>query len=286
MKPILEAKNIWKVFGTGCKNCLTTNSINNICQNCGSVIACKNISFEVYKGEALGIVGESGSGKTTLLKILNFDISPTIGELKLSIEQEDINDNRLNFLFQKELNLFSLSNYEKRLVRNFLMGIVYQNPFLGLKMNVSAGGNIGERLIMAEIKSVEKIRRRAKELLQRTEISPDRIDELPKNFSGGMQQRVQIAKALSIKPLFLFLDEPTTGLDLSVQARVLDLIKNLQKEMDLTMIVVSHDLGIIKHLTTRSIVMKDGEIVESGLTDQILEDPQHEFTQILVNSSL
>ncbi len=289
LKPILEAKNIWKIFGKGCKNCFSIDEEKNgnICKYCGSVIGCRNITFEVYKGEALGIVGESGSGKTTLLKILNFDIEPTIGELRVNIEKEDVfGSGLINFIFQKKINLFNLSPYEKRLVRNFLMGIVYQNPFLGLRMNVTAGGNIGERLIMADIKNIEKIRSRAKELFNKTEIPVERMDEYPANFSGGMQQRVQIAKALSIKPIFLFLDEPTTGLDLSVQARVLDLIKNLQKEMQLTMIVVSHDLGIIKHLTTRSIVMKDGKIVESGLTDQILEDPQHEFTQILVNSSL
>jgi putative phosphonate transport system ATP-binding protein len=112
------------------------------------------------------------------------------------------------------------------------------------------------------------------------------MDEPPSNFSGGMQQRVQIAKALSNKPLILLLDEPTTGLDLSVQARVLDLIRSLQKEFRLSTIVVSHDLGIIRHLTSRTIVMNNGRVVESGLTDQILEDPQHAYTQLLVNSNL
>ena len=114
----------------------------------------------------------------------------------------------------------------------------------------------------------------------------ERMDEPPCNFSGGMQQRVQIAKALSNNPLILFLDEVTTGLDLSVQARVLDLIRNLRSEFNLSMLVVSHDLGVINLLCQRTMVMKSGHVVESGLTDQILQDPQHRYTQLLVASQL
>jgi putative phosphonate transport system ATP-binding protein len=112
------------------------------------------------------------------------------------------------------------------------------------------------------------------------------MDELPGNFSGGMQQRVQIAKALVSNPPLLFLDEVTTGLDVSVQARILDLILELQDQMQTTMIVVTHDLGVIRLLTGRALVMKCGRVVESGLTDQILEDPQHPYTQRLVSSAL
>ena len=113
-----------------------------------------------------------------------------------------------------------------------------------------------------------------------------RIDDYPDNFSGGQQQRIQIAKALSSSPRLLLLDEPTTGLDVSVQARILDLIKALQYEMGFSMIVVSHDLGVINHLTDLTLVMKNGSLVEYGLTDQILEDPQHPYTQLLVSSKL
>jgi putative phosphonate transport system ATP-binding protein len=112
------------------------------------------------------------------------------------------------------------------------------------------------------------------------------MDEPPSRFSGGMQQRVQIAKALSNNPKILLLDEVTTGLDLSVQARVLDLIRGLQREFHLSMIVVSHDLGVIRLLCQRTLVMRYGRVVETGLTDQILEDPQHPYTQLLVNSQL
>lgn len=288
MEPLIKVRNLWKIYGKGCKDCLANPSKNgNLCKNCGSIVALREVEFDVYRGEALGIVGESGSGKTTLLRILNFEILPTEGEYLIFPEREDLGGmEELDFLLHRNLNLFSLTSYQKRLIKNYLLGMVYQNPVFGLRMDVTVGGNVAEKLILGNWRSVERIRRRALELLQRTEIPKERIDDLPKNFSGGMQQRVQIAKALSIRPLVLFLDEPTNGLDLSVQARVLDLIRSLRREMDLTMILVSHDLGVIKHLTTRTIVMKDGMIVEAGLTDQILEDPQEEYTQLLVNSTL
>jgi putative phosphonate transport system ATP-binding protein len=130
------------------------------------------------------------------------------------------------------------------------------------------------------------MRERAAEILEQTEIPVSRMDEPPRNFSGGMQQRVQIAKALSNRPLILFLDEVTTGLDLSVQARVLDLIRHLREELRLSLLVVSHDLGVIRLLCQRTLVMKYGRVVESGLTDQILQDPQHRYTQLLVASQL
>ena len=183
-------------------------------------------------------------------------------------------------------NLLLLSHFQKRQLRNALMGIVYQNPHLGLRMGVSSGGNIAERLLGAGWRNIAKMRGRAAELLEKTEIPIERMDEPPCNFSGGMQQRVQIAKALSNNPLILFLDEVTTGLDLSVQARVLDLIRNLRSEFNLSMLVVSHDLGVINLLCQRTMVMKAGHIVEDGLTDQILQDPQHRYTQLLVASQL
>lgn len=282
--PIIEVKNLTKVFGEGCPHCHNSTGPEhetNMCFNCGSVVACSDVSFELYPGEILGIVGESGSGKSTVVKLLHFDWEATSGEMYIQKPEVRIQNSDLN-----EKNLFLLTPYQKRQIRNSFMGIVYQNPHLGLRMDVSSGGNIAERLITANWRSIAMMRGRASELLEKTEIPVERMDEPPRNFSGGMQQRVQIAKALSNNPLILFLDEVTTGLDVSVQARVLDLIRNLQRELNLSIIVVSHDLGVIRLLTKRTVVMKYGRIVETGLTDQILEDPQHPYTQILVSSQL
>jgi len=281
--PIMEVKNLTKIFGEGCPHCNNSTGPEyetNMCRHCGSVVACSDVSFELYPGEIFGIVGESGSGKSTVVKLLHFDWEATSGEMFINStainKSMDINDE----------NLFTLSPYRKRQIRNSFMGIVYQNPHLGLRMDVSSGGNIAERLIMANWRNIAMMRGRASELLKKTEIPVERMDEPPRNFSGGMQQRVQIAKALSNNSLILFLDEVTTGLDVSVQARVLDLIRNLQRELNLSIIVVSHNLGVIRLLTKRTIVMKYGRIVETGLTDQILEDPQHPYTQTLVSSQL
>ena len=167
-----------------------------------------------------------------------------------------------------------------------IMGMVYQNPVRGLRMNYSAASNIAEKLIAAGDRSAGYMTERAKELLSAVEILTSRMGEAPKNFSGGMQQRVQISKALANNPSILLLDEVTTGLDLSVQAKVLDLIRRIKAQYGISILLVSHDLAVIRMLADRSVVMLDGKIIESGLTDQILEDPQHAYTQQLVHSLL
>ena len=153
-------------------------------------------------------------------------------------------------------------------------------------MNFSALSNIAEKLIAAGQRRVGIMEARARELLDHVNIPSFRMHEAPAHFSGGMQQRVQIAKALSNNPPILLLDEVSTGLDVSVQAKVLDLIKQIQRELGISLLLVSHDLGVIRMLADRSIVMLNGLIVEEGLTDQILEDPQHQYTQELVHSLL
>lgn len=276
-KPIIEIKNLRKQFGEGCRYCEKLESKNlekNYCIKCGTVYACRGISFNVYKGEILGVVGESGSGKSTMMQCLYFDKDITSGEGYIS-----------EFKHGK-VNVFAESTQQKRYIRNNILGKVYQNPILGLRMDFSSIGNIAEKLIAAENRSVSQMQSRGEKLLEHVNIPTFRMKEAPKNFSGGMQQRVQIAKALSNNPPILLLDEVTTGLDLSVQANVLDLIKKLQRELQISMVVVSHDLGVIRMLSDRTIVMLNGEIVEQGLTDQILEDPQHAYTQQLVQSLL
>lgn len=277
-QPLLSINKINKQFGNGCFNCRGLNNeeslLRNFCPVCGTVYACRDIAFEVYPGEILGIVGESGSGKSTLMECLYFDQEVSGGEGYISSYKDG------------QTNVFAESSQQKRYIRNHLMGKVYQNPLMSLKMNFSSIGNIAEKLIAAGNRNVGKMEARGQELLEHVNIPVYRIKEAPRNFSGGMQQRVQIAKALSNNPPLLLLDEVTTGLDLSVQASVLDLIKTIQRELNVTMLVVSHDLGVIKMLADRTIVMLDGRIIEQGLTDQILEDPQQAYTQQLVQSLL
>lgn len=276
MKKILKVRSLDKIYGPGCPKCFesTGPEVNsNLCPYCGSIVAAHDVSFDLHAGEILGIMGESGSGKSTIVRTLFFDESPTRGEAVFSHEGQ-------------EWDLFMLNSARQRWLRNHCFGMVYQNPHLGLNFNISAGGNIAERLLMSDISHYGEIRRRALDLLARTEVLSERMDESPKQFSGGMQQRVQIAKALATRPPLLYLDEVTTGLDLSVQARILDLILEIGQELGTAMIVVTHDLGVIRILAGRTIVMKNGRIIEAGLTDQILEDPQYAYSQMLVASTL
>ncbi|HDL10042.1 MAG TPA: ATP-binding cassette domain-containing protein [Candidatus Omnitrophica bacterium] len=266
---ILKVENLTKIYGDGCPNCLKSET--NKCPFCRATIAVNSVSLTLYSGEILGIMGESGSGKSTLVRSLYFDIPPTFGEAYLNGE---------------ERNIFNFNSQEKRKLRNFNMGMVYQSPYRGLNFEITAGGNVAEKLLMANWRSYSNIRRRLIDLFEKTELPLNRMDDFPATLSGGMQQRIQIAKALANNPEILFLDEPTSGLDLSVQARLLDLIKKIQQELKISIILVSHDLGVIRLLADRVLVMREGRIIESGLTDQILEDPQHPYTQLLVNSML
>lgn len=269
--PVLSVRNLVVRYGDGCPQCRGSREKNR-CTACGSVWAADGISLEVYQGEILGIVGESGSGKSTLMKSLYFDLEPTGGSAFL----QDYRGGKKN--------IWAASPAERRMIRNSLMGMVYQNPVLGLRMDNSAASNIAEKLIAAGSRNAGKMMARAKELLGAVEIPISRMGEAPRNFSGGMQQRVQISKALANNPSLLLLDEVTTGLDLSVQAKVLDLIRKIRAEYRVSILLVSHDLAVIRMLADRTVVMLDGKIVESGLTDQILEDPQHAYTQQLVHS--
>lgn len=274
---LLRVRGLTKIYGEPSRNSVELTGpehATNICPETGAIVAIANVNFDLYPGEALGIVGESGSGKSTLVQLLYFDQAATEGRALF----REVDEGRSNVL--------TLSNQRKRFIKNHLMGMVYQNPRDGLNFNFTAGGNIAEKLLMAGTFHIGKIRGRANYLLTQTEVPAQRMDETPASFSGGMQQRVQISKAIANNPPLVFFDEVTSGLDVSVQGKVLDLIRRLQQESGISMIVVSHDLGVIRMLTDRTIVLKHGRIVEHGLTDQILQDPQHAYTQLLVSSLL
>ena len=272
-QPVISVRDLTIRYGDGCPHCRTSLEKNR-CRVCGTVWAANHISLDVYDGEVLGIVGESGSGKSTLMQSLYFDREPTSGQAFLKQYRDGT------------ANIWEASDAQKRQIRNLMMGMVYQNPVMGLRMDYSAASNIAEKIIAAGSRNAGQMTNRAKELLEAVEILTSRMGEAPKNFSGGMQQRVQISMALANNPSLLLLDEVTTGLDLSVQAKVLDLIRRIKSTYHISVLLVSHDLAVIRMLADRTVVMLDGQIVESGLTDQILEDPQHAYTQQLVHSLL
>ncbi|MDR2443848.1 MAG: phosphonate C-P lyase system protein PhnK [Deltaproteobacteria bacterium] len=246
----------------------------NLTKNYGSQVGCLGVDLEVYPSEILGLVGESGSGKTTVLNLLSGRLKPDCGSVLYSMACGD------------QIDIHAISEAKRRAISRSELGFVHQNPVNGLNLNVSAGANIAERLLSGGERSYHRARAKAIKWLEKVEISASRLDEKPENYSGGMRQRLQIAKNLVTEPKLVFLDEPTGGLDVSVQARLLDLLRRLQADLGLSAILVTHDLGVARLLSQRLMVMKDGRIIESGLTDRVLDDPQQPYTQLLVSSTL
>lgn len=248
--------------------------VRELSHHYGSRVGCEEVSFDLHPGELLCIVGESGSGKSTLLNTVAAQLPPSSGSVRYH---------------QREggwLELGALSEADRRRLTREEWGFVTQNPRDGLRLNVSAGANVAERLMALGMRNYSQLRHVARGWLERVEIDPSRIDDAPTTFSGGMQQRLQIARTLVTQPRLVFMDEPTAGLDVSVQARILDLLRRLVNELGLAAVMVTHDLAVARLLAARTIVMQDGRVVETGLTDQILDDPQHPYTQLLVSSVL
>ncbi|MCX5478851.1 phosphonate C-P lyase system protein PhnK [Kaistia geumhonensis] len=240
----------------------------------GPRIGCEAVSFDLYEGEVLAVVGESGSGKSTLLKLLATETPPTAGSVHYRMRDGAVRD------------LFALTEAERRFLLRTDWGFVRQDAREGLRMSVSAGGNVGERLMAVGERHYGRIRGTALDWLGRVEIDGDRIDDLPRDFSGGMRQRLQIARNLVTHPRLVFMDEPTSGLDVSVQARLLDLLRGLVAELGLAVVIVTHDLAVARLLSHRIMVMRHGRVIETGLTDQVLDDPSEAYTQLLVSSVL
>lgn len=249
-------------------------SVAGLAKFFGGRAACSDVDFDLWPGEVLAIVGESGAGKTTVLKCLSGQTAPDSGTAVFARRDGSPAD------------LFRIADSERRRIARTDFGIVHQNPRDGLRFGVSAGANVGERLMEAGERHYGDIRRDAAAWLERLEMDAGRMDDLPHTFSGGMQQRLQIARTLVTRPRLVFMDEPTGGLDVSVQARLLDLLRGLVRDLDLSVVLVTHDLAVARLLADRLIVMRAGRVVESGLIDQVLDDPQEPYTQLLVSSVL
>ena len=240
----------------------------------GRQIACRDVSLTLYEGEVVAIVGESGSGKSTLLQLLAMQLRPDAGHVHYRMRDGITRD------------LATLGEAELRFLARTDWGFVHQDPAMGLRMAVSGGANIGERLMAVGWRHYGRIRSTATNWLERVEIDRARIDHTPRTYSGGMRQRLQIARNLVTGPRLVLMDEPTGGLDVSVQARLLDLLRGLVADYALSVVVVTHDLAVARLLSHRIMVMKDGQVIETGLTDQVLDDPREPYTQLLVASIL
>lgn len=234
--------------------------------------AVRDASFELYPGEVLAIVGESGSGKSTLLNCLDGRLAPAEGTVHYR-RRDGVT-----------IDVHAAPERERRALARTEWGHVEQHAHEGLRMNVSAGANVGERLMGRGERRYAALREQATRWMARVELDPARIDDSPRAFSGGMRQRLQIARNLVTRPRLVLMDEPTSGLDVSVQARLLDLLRLLVARLHLSAVIVTHDIGVARLLAHRTLVMHRGRIVEHGLTDRVFDDPQHPYTQLLVSS--
>jgi putative phosphonate transport system ATP-binding protein len=261
-EPVVSVRGLTHRFGRGCGRCIELTGEatgSNHCSACGAVVAVCDASFDVGPHEVLGVVGESGSGKTTLLRCLHLDLRPDSGSISVG----------------------------GHTIERSAVVMVHQNALAaGLYPRLAAESNVAERLLGGGARHFGEIHQRATELLGELGLQPERHTDALMTFSGGMQQRVQLARALVDPPELLLLDEPTTGLDPSVQADLLDVVQRVTETLGSASIVVSHDLSAVRVLASRIVVLHHGRIVEEGISEQVLEDPQHPYTQLLVSSRL
>jgi peptide/nickel transport system ATP-binding protein len=248
-------------------------SVQNLRTTFGPVVAVNDVSFEVRKGETLGLVGESGSGKS----VTAFSI------IRLVQEPGRVVGGSVRFQGRE---LLSLPEDEMRHVRGAGIGFVFQEPMAALNPVMRVGAHIAESLVVHGLASKREARDRAIELLRAVKITDadKRVDDYPHQLSGGMRQRVMLAIALACKPPLVVADEPTTALDVTVQAQILELLRDMKHELDLSLLLITHDLGVIAETADRVAVMYAGRIVEHGPVREIFSNPKHPYTRGLLAS--
>jgi peptide/nickel transport system ATP-binding protein len=257
-QPILQIKNLKKYFP------VHKGLFNRSKQFMKAV---DDVSFDVYPGETLGLVGESGCGKTTLGRTILRLIEPTSGEI-----------------IYKGKNILTLSAAEMRPLRKHIQ-IIFQDPYSSLNPRITVGEALMEPMRVHKLYDNDKLRRdKAVDLLHKVNMAEGHFYRYPHEFSGGQRQRICIARALTLNPEFIICDESVSALDVSIQAQVLNLLRQLQKEFKFTYIFISHDLSVVKFMSDRMVVMESGKIVEMGESDSIYANPQTEYTKKLISA--
>lgn len=254
---LLEAKNLVKEFPV--KSALGVKKKS-------MVHAVSNVSLTIYKGETLGLVGESGCGKSTLGRLLIRLIEPTEGEL-----------------FFKNYNITKLNDRQMKEIRCKAQ-MIFQDPYSSLNPRMKVKDLIGEPLLTHVRVSKEERLQRVNELMGLVGIRPELIDRYSHQFSGGQRQRIGIARALALNPELIICDEPVSALDVSIQAQILNLLKDLQEEMNLTYLFISHDLSVVHYIADRICVMFLGKVCEIGSTEEVYKKPLHPYTRFLLNA--
>ena len=256
MEKLLEIKNLNMKYpiSTGImdKNKLYLHALNSI-------------NLDIYKGEILGLVGESGCGKSTLGKSILKLIEPT-GEI----------------LYNNE----NIQNFDKKQLKNFRKNaqMIFQNPYSSLNPRMTVYSSLREPLVVHGIRNKKEIDERIYEIISLVGLNKEDLKRYPHEFSGGQRQRIAIARALILRPKFLVADEPVSALDVSIQAQIITLLLELKEKLNLTILFISHDLGVVKYISDRIAVMYLGDIVELGKSDELFENPLHPYTQALISA--
>jgi ABC-type glutathione transport system ATPase component len=251
-QPIIQIKSVTKDFSVGKKH----------------VRALNQVSLDLYPGKVLGLVGESGSGKSTLGKMLVMLEKPTSGTIDAYAQ-----------------NLLSL-NYAQKLSIYRKIQIIFQNPYSALNLRMTLRQILNEPMDIHQVYLKDRRESRLKELLERVALKKDDLNKYPHEFSGGQRQRICIARALSIDPEFIVCDEPLSALDVSIQAQIINLLRNCQKELNLGMLFISHDLAAVDAIADEVAVLLQGSLVEQGEAAKVFSSPKHPYTKKLIECAL